>query len=57
MRSCGKRLFTPACKWVVLCLKDAVRLLPGRIFFGVWWEGVFSRFFANSGCFGVVKLW
>ena len=33
MRKCGKRLFTRLCKPFCFRLKDAVRRLPGRIFF------------------------
>ena len=61
MTWCGKRSFTPACKRFDVELKDAVRLLPGRIFLCVLKRLQFFRGFSRKRLFCrgvfVVKLW
>jgi len=58
MRLCGKRLFTPACKWVRSMLEGCGSAFAGPHFFlDVWERAFFQGVLANSGCFGVVFLW
>jgi hypothetical protein len=68
MKSCGKRLFTPACKAPPTAdwrggtgMKNrAVRRLPGRFFFagggGLFFPGFLRKAMFWCGVF-VVKLW
>jgi hypothetical protein len=64
MKSCGKRLFTRACKVPRPRIGGEERGFETErfgfcraAFFGAWWRGHFAGGFCEKRCFGVVILW